>query len=133
MVGCWREFSLLHGLLFETNSSKLNAAARKDLGVVIEDYKQLPPDVAAGVKINVEGYTDSTGADAYNQGLSERRAGSVGGYLRKNGIPASIVSAAGLGEANPVDSNDTAAGRAKNRRVWVKVARKCMYSITPPR
>ena len=121
-IGCFREFTL-RGVLFETDSSELSAAARTELDAVVAAYKQLPPDVAAGVKVSVEGHTDSTGADAYNQGLSERRAGAVGGYLTAGGIPASIVSTKGFGEASPTDSNDSAEGRANNRRVVIKATR----------
>lgn len=74
------------------------------------------------VKIEIDGYTDSKGSDKYNQGLSERRANIVDGYLTSHGIDASrITSVKGFGETNPVDTNDTAAGRQRNRRVEFKV------------
>jgi outer membrane protein OmpA-like peptidoglycan-associated protein len=68
----------------------------------------------------VEGHTDSTGADAYNQALSERRANSVLRYLVDAGVPASRLSAQGFGESQPVADNDTAEGRAQNRRVVLR-------------
>jgi OOP family OmpA-OmpF porin len=74
-----------------------------------------------GVKVVVEGHTDSTGSDAYNQGLSQRRADSVLNYLVRKGVPAGRLTARGFGESNPVASNDTAEGRALNRRVALEV------------
>lgn len=69
-------------------------------------------------KVVVEGYTDSRGSDAYNQALSQKRAFAVAERLSSDyGIAKSRVTAVGYGEANPVASNDTAEGRAKNRRV----------------
>lgn len=67
--------------------------------------------------IQVEGHTDSTGSDSYNQLLSERRAGSVRDFLLNQGIQSSRTRAAGYGERNPVASNDSASGREQNRRV----------------
>jgi OOP family OmpA-OmpF porin len=121
-VGCFREFTL-RGVLFETNSAELGAAGRAELAAVVSEFKRLPADLAAGVKVSVEGHTDSTGSDAYNQGLSERRAGTVGAYLVEAGLPASMVSTSGLGESSPVDTNDTAEGRQNNRRVVIKATR----------
>jgi len=68
----------------------------------------------------VVGHTDSTGTDAYNQDLSERRAKSVADYLTTKLVGLDIASV-GRGETKPVASNDTALGRAKNRRVEVVV------------
>jgi len=69
------------------------------------------------VVVEVAGHTDSTGSDAYNQGLSERRANSVKDYLTSQGVTATRLSAKGYGESQPVASNDTKEGRAENRRV----------------
>ncbi|HUG03141.1 MAG TPA: OmpA family protein, partial [Steroidobacteraceae bacterium] len=121
-VGCFREFTL-RGVQFETDSSELNAAGRAELDGAVAEFKRLPADLAAGVKVRVVGHTDSTGSDAYNQGLSERRAGTIGRYLVDAGLPASIVSTSGAGESSPVDTNDTAEGRANNRRVVITAAR----------
>jgi OOP family OmpA-OmpF porin len=120
--GCYREYTL-RGVLYETNSAELGAAGRAELAAVVSEFKRLPADLAAGVKVSVEGHTDSTGSDAYNQGLSERRAGTVGAYLVEAGLPASMVSTSGLGESSPVDTNDTAEGRQNNRRVVIKATR----------
>jgi len=69
------------------------------------------------VVVEVAGHTDSVGSDAYNQGLSERRANSVKDYLTAQGVTATRLTAKGYGESQPVASNDTDAGRAENRRV----------------
>ena len=69
------------------------------------------------VVVEVAGHTDSTGAEAYNQKLSERRATAVQDYLVSKGVRASRLTAKGYGESMPVASNDTKAGRAENRRV----------------
>jgi outer membrane protein OmpA-like peptidoglycan-associated protein len=67
--------------------------------------------------IEVAGHTDSTGADAYNQQLSERRANAVAAYLRTRSVLADRVITVGMGEGRPVASNDTDTGRQQNRRV----------------
>jgi outer membrane protein OmpA-like peptidoglycan-associated protein len=67
------------------------------------------------------GHTDSVGTAQYNQSLSERRARSVGNYLILKGVPSARVEVTGRGESEPVQSNDTDAGRAANRRVEVAV------------
>ncbi|RBW48406.1 OmpA family protein [Marinobacter sp. F3R11] len=67
--------------------------------------------------IQIEGHTDSSGSDSYNQLLSERRAGSVRDFLLNQGIASSRTRAVGYGERYPIASNDTAAGREQNRRV----------------
>jgi OOP family OmpA-OmpF porin len=70
------------------------------------------------IQVDVEGHTDSTGPEEYNQGLSERRAQAVVDLLvNEHGIPASRLNAVGFGESRPIASNDTREGRAENRRV----------------
>ncbi|MGQ0430144.1 MAG: TonB-dependent receptor domain-containing protein [Gammaproteobacteria bacterium] len=120
--GCFREITL-RGVLFDTNSAELTAAASSQLDTVIADIKGLPADIAANFRVTIEGHTDSTGADAYNLDLSNRRSGSVRDYLVAGGLPASILTATGKGEAEPVDSNSTAGGRANNRRVVIRGSR----------
>jgi OOP family OmpA-OmpF porin len=73
------------------------------------------------VIVEVAGHTDSIGTDAYNQGLSERRANAVKDYLTSKGVKASRLTARGYGESRPVASNDTQEGRAENRRVELVV------------
>ncbi len=71
--------------------------------------------------IRVAGHTDSTGADSYNQTLSERRAASVGNFLSSQGIAAGRIQTQGYGERYPVASNDTEQGRQSNRRVELEL------------
>jgi OmpA-OmpF porin, OOP family len=72
-------------------------------------------------KVNLSGYTDNIGTERYNQGLSERRVNSVKDYVVKKGVDGGRVSGQGFGESKPIADNKTAAGRAKNRRVEIKV------------
>lgn len=69
----------------------------------------------------IEGHTDDRGRDAYNLNLSDQRAASVRSYLTGKGIPASRLESKGFGEARPVASNKTAAGRQENRRVELSI------------
>ena len=71
-------------------------------------------------KVILEGHTDSTGSDAYNQKLSLRRAAAVAGALQTFGVDASRISSVGYGESKPIATNSTKAGRAQNRRVDAK-------------
>lgn len=74
------------------------------------------------IKVELDGHTDSVGADAYNQKLSERRAQIVSDYLTAHGVDASRITAVkGFGETAPIDTNATKEGRARNRRTEVKV------------
>ena len=72
-------------------------------------------------RVNLSGYTDNVGTEAYNQALSERRVNSVRDYVVKKGIENSRISGQGFGESKPIADNKTAEGRAKNRRVEIKV------------
>lgn len=72
--------------------------------------------------IDVYGHTDSDGADAYNQTLSERRAQSVSSYLVSRGVQSARVGTRGFGETQPIASNATEEGKAANRRVEIKIA-----------
>jgi outer membrane protein OmpA-like peptidoglycan-associated protein len=75
-----------------------------------------------GLKLDVEGYTDSVGGDEYNQRLSEQRGTSVRDYLIQQGMAGSSVTTKGFGKAEPVASNDTAQGRQQNRRVELVIS-----------
>jgi len=75
-----------------------------------------------GLKLAIDGYTDSVGSDAFNQTLSEKRAEGVRDYLVQQGLDADSVMAQGFGKANPVATNSTAAGRQQNRRVEIIVS-----------
>jgi OOP family OmpA-OmpF porin len=121
-IGCFREVTL-PGVLFDTSSDALGDEATNSLDTAIANFRALPADVASGVSVQVEGHTDSTGSEQYNQALSERRAESVRRYFVDAGIPASIITAVGFGEGSPVDTNATAEGRANNRRVVIRATR----------
>jgi outer membrane protein OmpA-like peptidoglycan-associated protein len=73
------------------------------------------------VVVIAEGHTDATGSAAYNQKLSERRADAVRRYLVNGGIGAERIQTEGFGESRPVASNETADGRAQNRRVELRI------------
>jgi outer membrane protein OmpA-like peptidoglycan-associated protein len=75
-----------------------------------------------GLHLSVEGYTDSVGSDAFNQTLSEQRAGAVRDYLVQQGLDPTSITATGFGKSNPVASNDTATGRQQNRRVEIIIS-----------
>jgi OOP family OmpA-OmpF porin len=71
--------------------------------------------------VDLEGHTDWIGTDRYNQGLSERRAASVRDYLVKKGVDPKRIATRGFGESKPIADNKTRDGRAKNRRVEIRV------------
>jgi outer membrane protein OmpA-like peptidoglycan-associated protein len=71
--------------------------------------------------MQIEGHTDSVGADDFNQRLSEQRAGTVRDFLLEQGVVPSSITAQGFGKTQPVASNDTAEGRQRNRRVEIVV------------
>ena len=98
---------------FEFNKSRLLKAASFILDDVVDVILSNP---SIG-QIQIEGHTDNVGTEEYNLELSEKRAGAVRDYLIEAGIPAKQLSAKGFGTSRPVASNDTAKGRAQNRRV----------------
>lgn len=97
---------------FDFNSATLTSTAKANLDKLITVLKNNPD-----TNINIYGYTDSVGSDSYNLTLSGKRADAVKAYLTSKGVASSRLFTQGMGEANPVASNDTDAGRAKNRRV----------------
>ena len=105
-------------VLFAVNSSKLSPKAKDELKKLSADAKKLQKFI-----IHVSGYTDSSGNADYNQKLSDSRAAAVVAYLRQScGIPMPrVLSPAAMGMSQPVASNETAKGKAENRRVEVKV------------
>ena len=103
-------------VLFDTGSYTLRTAAREKLAKVSGILLAYP-----GLKLQVEGYTDSVGSDEFNQRLSEQRAGAVRDYLIIQGVSPDVVTATGYGKTRPVASNDTAEGRQQNRRVEIVV------------
>ena len=101
-------------LLFSVDSASVRPDLRRDLSTVSSSLLKYPNS-----RIEVIGHTDNTGAAAYNQDLSQRRAVSVAGVLRENGVPGARVAAYGRGEDQPIASNLTPEGRAQNRRVEI--------------
>ena len=97
---------------FAFDSSNLTSAAKTNLDKLAKVLKNNPD-----TNINIYGHTDSKGSDSYNLALSERRANAVKSYLSSKGISSSRMIATGMGESNPVATNDTESGRAQNRRV----------------
>src|SRR5437870_7852254 len=86
-----------------------------------------------GDLIELEGFTDKIGTEKYNLGLSDRRVESVLRYLVSKGVPLYRISLVGLGEADPVADNQTAAGREQNRRVEIQVLRSLGTEATAAR
>jgi outer membrane protein OmpA-like peptidoglycan-associated protein len=105
-------------VLFDVDKASLKPGARERLAKVSGILMAYP-----GLRIEIEGHTDSTGSDEYNQQLSERRAQSVRTYLVEQGIgPEDIPGVRGFGESKPVATNDSSAGRQQNRRVELIVS-----------
>jgi len=104
-------------VLFDFNKYTLKPGAREKLAKVAGILLAYP-----GLKIQVEGHTDSIGTDEYNQKLSEQRAEAVRTYLTSQSVPGETMTAIGLGKSGPVATNDTAAGRQQNRRVDMVVS-----------
>jgi outer membrane protein OmpA-like peptidoglycan-associated protein len=104
------------GILFETNSTTLQSQAKTNianLAVILNKY----PDT----NILVTGHTDYVGTDEYNQSLSERRAESVSDYTMGQGVTSSRFSVIGLGETEPIATNETVEGKQLNRRVEIAI------------
>ena len=104
-------------VLFDFNKYTLKSEARERLARISGIVLAYPD-----LKMEIDGYTDSVGSDEYNQTLSEKRAASVRDYLVTSGVSMNSVVARGLGKADPVADNTTAAGRQKNRRVEMIVS-----------
>ena len=101
-------------ITFATNSSNISADFYRVLdsvALVINEFEK--------TYVDVYGYTDSTGSEAYNQTLSEARASSVGSYLMSQKVIPERIVTRGMGESQPVATNDTAEGRSRNRRVEI--------------
>jgi outer membrane protein OmpA-like peptidoglycan-associated protein len=109
----------LDDVLFEYDKADLKAGAIRNLYPLVTFLRENPER-----NLIIEGHTDSLGSDSYNFDLSERRAGAVQSFLLQNGISPMRIAARGYGEAYPVVSNDTEAGRQQNRRVEVVILRE---------
>jgi outer membrane protein OmpA-like peptidoglycan-associated protein len=104
-------------VLFVTGKAELSPLARQKLNDVATALKEVDPDKS----IVVEGHTDSQGSDESNLALSEQRARSVRDYLVSQGVAQERITAKGLGETQPLATNDTSEGRANNRRVEIVI------------
>jgi outer membrane protein OmpA-like peptidoglycan-associated protein len=103
-------------ITFATNSSDIRSSfftTLNSVAIVLRKYNK--------TIIHVDGYTDNTGEQMYNQRLSERRANSVAEYLASQQINPNRIATRGFGERNPVASNATPAGRTQNRRVEITI------------
>jgi outer membrane protein OmpA-like peptidoglycan-associated protein len=109
--GCW----VIGGVEFDLNRWNIKPMYYPALDDVVKVLKANP-----GLKVEIQGHTDNTGSAQYNQGLSERRARAVMEYFMKKGIDKSRLTAVGYGLTKPIASNETAEGRAQNRRVELK-------------
>ncbi len=116
--------TLSGSVLFASDKATLLPEARTRLGHVAAALMETKER-----RLNVEGYTDSQGKDAYNIDLSQRRADAVRMYLVSNGYPADLIVAHGAGKTMPIADNATAEGRANNRRVEIIIAPRGDVSV----
>lgn len=108
--------ALPSGILFDVGRDTLKAGAKESLSKAAATLKN------SETNIIIQGHTDSTGSDAVNQPLSERRAAHVRDFLAASGVPASRMTAVGYGSSRPAVANDTDANRALNRRVQLEIS-----------
>jgi OmpA-OmpF porin, OOP family len=106
----------LPGVNFELDSAKLTADSSATLNGAVSTLERYPE-----LTVECSGHTDSTGSDAYNQALSQRRAHSVCEYLIDHGIDKARLQERGYGESRPIADNATDEGRARNRRVTLRI------------
>ncbi len=109
----------LNNLFFDTDKYDLKSTSIAELKRLIKFMNSYP-----AMEIEIAGYTDNKGSDEHNMTLSQSRVNSVVSYLTKNGISASRLKGKGYGKENPVATNDTEEGRAKNRRVEFTILKK---------
>lgn len=107
--------SLSAAALFDVNKDVIKPTGRAELDAFATRLKSMD----SVQSVDIVGHTDSTGAEAYNQDLSMRRANAVKNYLIDQGVDPAIMTTSGMGESQPVASNATSEGRAQNRRVEV--------------
>ncbi len=115
-VGEGIEVTFASGILFPFNSTEILPAGKTNLQELANSLQKYPNS-----DILIVGHTDSVGTDAYNLDLSQRRAVAASAYLQSLGVPAARLKTAGKGESEPVQSNDTEEGRARNRRVEIAI------------
>ena len=113
-VGCW----VVKGINFGTDKADIRPQDHAGLGEVVVVLEKNPT-----LRVEIQGHTDNTGTEEYNQALSERRADAVKNYFVEKGIAKDRLSTKGFGLSQPVASNDTVEGRFQNRRVQLKPIR----------
>ncbi len=104
------------GLLYDFDSDVIKPTAAENLRQLAASLGKYP-----NTDLLIVGHTDATGADSYNQGLSERRASSAGRFLVGQGVVQARLRSTGRGETEPIASNDTESGQSRNRRVEVAI------------
>lgn len=110
------DIAINNEILFDVDSAQLRPRARATLEEIAGVFREYPD-----TNLRVEGHADSTGSDAHNQRLSDRRAESVSNYLEMQGVSSARIDALGFGENEPRASNATAEGRQLNRRVEIRI------------
>lgn len=105
-----------NNLLFDFDSAELRSTATTELSKLAENLEEYP-----NTDLVIVGHTDAVGAEDYNLGLSQRRADAAAEHLISEGVTPSRITTIGKGEAEPIASNDTDAGRQQNRRVEVAI------------
>lgn len=112
VIGCAEQNMVLEDVNFKFDSAELTSFAKATLDDVADQLLQ-----NTSARVFLEGHTDSVGTEQYNLDLSQRRIDSVKAYLVSKGFPSQNIRAVGYGESDPIASNETAEGRAQNRRV----------------
>ena len=115
-VGEGIKITFASGILFNTNSSSLTPEAAGNIDQLAATVKKY-----ADTNVVVEGHTDSSGSNAINQPLSERRAQAVSNEIQGQGVDSGRVTATGYGSTQPVSDNTSASGKAANRRVEIAI------------
>lgn len=115
-VGEGIQVTFASGLLYDFDSDAVKAEAQSNLRALAGSLDNYPD-----TDLVIIGHTDQVGSAAYNQGLSERRSAAAARYLTAQGVSGARIATRGLGETEPVASNDTEAGRSANRRVEVAI------------
>ena len=103
-------------ILFDFGRADLRPQVQSDLRQLASSLQSYPDHDAV-----IVGHTDNVGSDGFNQGLSERRANAVSNFLSANGVSMARMRTVGMGESQPIASNETAEGRQLNRRVEIAI------------
>jgi len=115
-VGEGIQVTFASGMLYDFDSDLVKADARTNLQALARSLAKWPDS-----DVLIIGHTDQVGSSSYNQGLSERRSNAAASYLITQGVSGARIATRGLGETEPIASNDTEAGRQQNRRVEIAI------------